>query len=676
MSAPVVTNVDEQPLAIELAQEAAVKLRESPRTHVRNVNVSDAAVGLFPNVAPVRVHPRAVTQRTLARQRLDQNGALLVTARAQRERDLAPCEIHQQTVDRIGRRDALAADRYDDVAFAHVQAGLGERRVVFPIPRIAAIDALDAIPFARVVPSEVGAEKSALVLRRNAIVSAHFVGVRRAEFAVHLPDQVGELAARPDARQHRLVAIVDAIPIDVAHVLDPEVLGLQAPCFAVHLRPLVARSHLDVRAIQIDQTALAARFGGRFVVLGIFGQLAERVVGAQAVVRAVDQRASVRAEANFAYVRCDGRGALLFEVVRKQRSRFVLLVAVAPGALYAAHGESREVDASLDGDDVVVSALLDRKAENASFDAVEIDRDRGRFLHLLRIVAIVVVIAVQRPRFRNEGTGHVVPQRHGKRALRLRKTQVELQRVVDRVKVAAGNEVQVPAVGIPSRRAVHAQRRRHVVRLPRLDADDSQDRGLVARRPRVRDESSVGRERDVGDAPRRTLVQNAHLAVVQVHDAELVAMVGKGDCVVGWRHGEIGHATDVAGGHEARRRARIGAMDRDLLEAVDVGDGGKTFAALQPLGEPVARLATDAVMHRRAVEKRHRERLSARNERQRRSVRAGRKVLERFRGRLETPHGLRSGRVGFDRQPLRLSGGHVADAELASRPVDDAASVR
>jgi len=40
VSAPVVTNVDEQPLAIELAQEAAVKLREDMHSTALDVGVA------------------------------------------------------------------------------------------------------------------------------------------------------------------------------------------------------------------------------------------------------------------------------------------------------------------------------------------------------------------------------------------------------------------------------------------------------------------------------------------------------------------------------------------------------------------------------------------------------------------------------------------------------------
>ena len=46
--------------------------------------------------------------------------------------------------------------------------------------------------------------------RRLAMIAAHFVRVRRAELALHLPDEIGQLAARGHAVEQRRIAFVDA----------------------------------------------------------------------------------------------------------------------------------------------------------------------------------------------------------------------------------------------------------------------------------------------------------------------------------------------------------------------------------------------------------------------------------------------------------------------------------
>ena len=73
---------------------------------------------------------------------------------------------------------------------------------------------------------------------RLAMVAAHLVGMRGAELALQLPDQIAQLAAGGHARQQRGVALEHRRPIHARHVFDPEVVALQAPDLAQHLRPL------------------------------------------------------------------------------------------------------------------------------------------------------------------------------------------------------------------------------------------------------------------------------------------------------------------------------------------------------------------------------------------------------------------------------------------------------
>ena len=90
------------------------------------------------------------------------------------------------------------------------------------IPRVAAIDALDAVAASILVPAQIRSQEAALILWRLAIVAAPLVGMRRTELALHLPNEVGELGARAHARQYGGIAIEDSIPVDVAHIFDPE----------------------------------------------------------------------------------------------------------------------------------------------------------------------------------------------------------------------------------------------------------------------------------------------------------------------------------------------------------------------------------------------------------------------------------------------------------------------
>ncbi len=52
---------------------------------------------------------------------------------------------------------------------------------------------------------------------------------------------------------------------------------------------------------------------------------------------------------------------------------------------------------------------------------------------------------------------------------------------------------------------------------------------------------------------------------------------------VGRRADQVGHAADVAGGHELRFARCVGAADADLFVAVDVGDADETLSVGEPL---------------------------------------------------------------------------------------------
>src|SRR4051794_40990984 len=113
--------------------------------------------------------------------------------------------------------------------------------------------------------------------------------MRRAELAVHLRDQIRELRPRTEAVQQRLVAVVDALPVDAGHVRIPEEVALQTPRLAEHLSPLRARVDFDARAAEVEPAAGTARLvavAARFVGLR---RLAAGLDRAQPVARAVDE---------------------------------------------------------------------------------------------------------------------------------------------------------------------------------------------------------------------------------------------------------------------------------------------------------------------------------------------------------------------------------------------------
>ncbi len=58
-----------------------------------------------------------------------------------------------------------------------------------------------------------------------------------AQLALHLPHEVAELAARTHACDQGEVPVVDLLPVQLIHVLRPELISLQTPRFTVHLLP-------------------------------------------------------------------------------------------------------------------------------------------------------------------------------------------------------------------------------------------------------------------------------------------------------------------------------------------------------------------------------------------------------------------------------------------------------
>ena len=78
------------------------------------------------------------------------------------------------------------------------------------------------------------------------------VGVRRAELALHLPQQVDEVVGGAEALDQRPVAGEGGVPVDAVHVGAEVVVAHQPPGLVVHLPPLVARRDGDAQPRQVD----------------------------------------------------------------------------------------------------------------------------------------------------------------------------------------------------------------------------------------------------------------------------------------------------------------------------------------------------------------------------------------------------------------------------------------
>ena len=281
------------------------------------------------------------------------------------------------------------------------------------------------------------------------MIAAHFVRVRRPQLALHFPDQVAELAARPHALQQRFVASVDRIPVHAGHVGNPELVALQSPHFAQHLPPFLPRLDRHPDAVEVDPAALARRLVG--VASRITGPLGSAVCGnrAQPLALANDQRRVVRAQRKAVRPLDQRFGAQRGEIEHLEAARR-LLVPAPP--VRADDRQQRPDDlVALGPGDLAEAAFGDRKCRDALRNAVELNRRRRRIVVRLRL----------RRRLRLPSFGHRVERRAGPcrernevRPRRARKAQLELHAVVDRVERADRQEIEVTAIRIEGRAVV------------------------------------------------------------------------------------------------------------------------------------------------------------------------------------------------------------------------------
>ena len=501
---------------------------------------------------------------------------------------------------------------------------------------------------------------------RLAMVAARLVGVRCTELALQLPDEVRQLASRRDARQQRGVAWVQRVPVDARHVRGPELVALQAPHLAQHLRPLGGRQHGRADAVQVDPPALARRcLGLRSFAVG----LAVAHEDAQALVVADRQRDGVGRQ-------CEGIDAIeerfrlhRREVEQLEPSRAFPMTAAAvrtdqrqrrPQHLAAGHAR-----------DLPEPAFHHRERRDALRDAVEVDHDRRLAGAVFGGRALVAVVGLQALGFRIERGPAAALQRDQVRPHRAREGEFELHAVVDRIERAHRQEVQVLALGIEGGgkvaelrlRRQRCRAARHVVEL---------DRRVPCVGPeRVGEPRAVGRPRGVFGASRVAALDQRQRACVDIAQQHFVAMVGDRDPRAGGRRL---HRDDAA--HVPRHRARGAVLEYlDALLARAVAYRDERGAVGQPLPETVARTVAHAELAHAAFPQREREGLAAHVDREAVPRRMQREAAQVVAGGHELACRLRTMRGHRDVDARGAVGGGVEQPDIAAAVIDDALAV-
>ena len=116
MAAAVVADIDDEPVAIALGGEVAVKLGEARAHHVGQMEVAHAAATGFVDPGAVALDPFAVARRVLVGKRRDHHFALGALGVGQHQRNLGAGPVDEHRLRRPFGRERLTADRDDALA--------------------------------------------------------------------------------------------------------------------------------------------------------------------------------------------------------------------------------------------------------------------------------------------------------------------------------------------------------------------------------------------------------------------------------------------------------------------------------------------------------------------------------------------------------------------------------
>lgn len=324
--------------------------------------------------------PGVVAQRLLVGER-DDDGVphLSAAGRGDGQLDRLARRTDEQWSGTGDRVHGLSRHRDDRVPGAHRDPGCGERGAGVGVGGLGRQDTVDA-PGAVLVAGEVGAEQA--LPGAGAVAAARGdVGVRGAQLAVHLPQEVDQVVVGGDAVQDGPVAVQDAVPVDAVHVGPPVVVAHDAAGLVEHLPPLGGRFDGLPDPAQVDGDV-----GVAVLVAGgppVAGDDLEPAVGPQ------QHPLAVAADLEVVGVAAEVLDALLGEVVALQLGvRVGVLRVGAGGAEDAGERVAQPQDAVLGGAQPGVAGGLDREGHDAVGEALDVDPGGGGALAVGGLLAV------------------------------------------------------------------------------------------------------------------------------------------------------------------------------------------------------------------------------------------------------------------------------------------------
>ena len=669
--------VHDQRLLVQLAIELPHELLQPERLHIRHVDIADLATGQLVHHGAVVRDPRRLAQRQFLRDRLDQNVARGPGRRVgdgQVDRHLGIGKL-QQAVG-IGRRAQLrAVDRQHIVARLDRQTGLGQRAAIILAGIVAGIDRRQPIAPRRRIQRPIDPQQRGMDLRPGiAIVAAADIGVRVADLALDLADQVIEILTRAQLRQQFGVAVVDRRPIGAVHRPREEHVARQPPGIAVHLRPFGARIDQHSHMAEVEHFAAVVVLGRVF--LGIEDS---------EVLAMLDQH-PLAIERQRIGIDILGHGLDLarLKIEEAQRRRLAFQRAIDHADRLAQ--EEHALAACIHRDNV---RGIDRQRHRARHHAIEIDVDRrdrrrlvrrgglvglGPGLFALRLgglggalARIGIGAAVRLVRARGHGGWRGGRQRDRIDARGLHRGEIEFEIGHRRRLVAVGDEVEVLAIGRPDRAIIDLAAIAEPRRAPRGDLVEIEIPPAVGRAHAIGDPAPVGREALVVDLAQLVLRDLLRRRAGGADDPQRMRAIAERQRLA---IGREGRAIKIATGEMGQQPfgAPFRRADRDLLVAVGIGGIGDQLAVGRPGGMVFIDARRAGQVARRAVFGRHAEDIAAR--RKQRPLAVGRqRIVELAGGIAEAQRALDVGdaRAGAG---IVVGHGHRHFAELLARQID------